>query len=161
MGRSTSFKTMMARPRLQYLGQDAPAPPPPRPPSPRQLRDADGGCRCRGLCVPLCSFASLRVMPNTTGHQLHSTTAQIYVNTTVTWYTHSSTCISYDRGIIEVKWRYNSILCTDCRLCMIPRTSPGRQYTCMHACNHTYLRYRAAAFDLAGSSLGVEYPINR
>ena len=65
IGRPTNFKTVMARPRLQSLGHDAPplAPPLPPPPSPRPRRDADGGWRCRSLCASLCSFASLRFMP--------------------------------------------------------------------------------------------------
>ena len=48
--RPTFSKTMMARPRLQSLGQDAPPSPSPHlpcplPPSPLPLRDADGECR--------------------------------------------------------------------------------------------------------------------
>ena len=61
IGRPTNFKTMMARSRLQPLGHDPP--PSPLPPSPRPLRNADGGWRCRGLCVSPCSSASLRLMP--------------------------------------------------------------------------------------------------
>ena len=49
IGRPTTFKTMMANPRLQALGLDA-TPPPPLPPSaPRPLRGVDGGRRCRSL----------------------------------------------------------------------------------------------------------------
>ena len=58
---STTFNTMMAKPRVQSLGHDAPPSPP--SPSPRPLRDADGGWRCRSLCTSLCSFASLRFVP--------------------------------------------------------------------------------------------------
>ena len=56
MGRHTNVRAMMARPRLQSLGQDAPlATSPPR-------RDVDGGWRCRGLRVPLFRSTALRVM---------------------------------------------------------------------------------------------------
>ena len=58
---STTFNTMMAKPRVQSLGHDAPPSPP--SPSPRPLRDADGGWRCRSLCASLCSFASVIFMP--------------------------------------------------------------------------------------------------
>ena len=54
IGRPANFKTLMARPRLESLGHDAPP-----SPSPRPLRYADGGWRCRSLCASLCSCASL------------------------------------------------------------------------------------------------------
>ena len=49
MGRPTNSKTMMARPRLQFLEHGAPPSTPPSSlPPPRPLRDADGVWRCRG-----------------------------------------------------------------------------------------------------------------
>ena len=64
--RPTTFKTMMAKPRLQSLGHDAPPSP---SSSSRPLGDADGEWRCRSL------RASLRFMPTPheqTGFFLHS-----------------------------------------------------------------------------------------
>ena len=59
-------KTMMARPRLQSVGQDAPpllpAPPPPPDSSSPQLIDVDGGRGCSGLRVSPCSSSTFRVI---------------------------------------------------------------------------------------------------
>ena len=60
--RPTKSKTMMTRPRLQYLEHDAPPSPPPPSPPPRTLRDADGEWRCHSLRASLNSYESLLFM---------------------------------------------------------------------------------------------------